>query len=63
LTEAMDAGEVQRIDPELMAFVLMGANTFVSKRWILWGQGAGMTEEFWDDFSNLIGGLFRGRSS
>jgi len=38
LEEAMDKGEVRRMDPELLSYALMGVADFVGKRYILWGD-------------------------
>jgi len=36
LARAMDAGEVERMDPETLAYCLMGASHFLGMRWIVW---------------------------
>lgn len=36
LTGAMEAGEVRRLDPETVAYALMGAAHFMGMRWVLW---------------------------
>lgn len=36
LAEGMKAGTVGELNPELLAFALMGVNHFVSMRWVLW---------------------------
>ena len=60
LAEAMEAGEVQRIDPELLAFALMGMNHFVSMRWMLWDRESELPPELMDDFARIIAGALRG---
>jgi AcrR family transcriptional regulator len=60
LAEAMDEGEVQRMNPELLAFALMGMNHFVSMRWILWDTDGEMPPELMDDFARIIAGALRG---
>ena len=60
LEEAMGEGEVQRIDPELLAFALMGMNHFVSMRWILWDREGEMSPQLMDDFARIIAGALRG---
>lgn len=41
LRQAMDAGEIEGGDPELLAWALMGIGELVGMRWILWaGRGA-----------------------
>lgn len=39
LERAMDAGEVRRADPEVLAYALMGVGEMIGMRWILWGDG------------------------
>lgn len=36
LKEAMDKGELRKLDPECLAYCLMGITIEVGKRWILW---------------------------
>ncbi len=36
LEAAMDAGQVQRMDSETLAYCLMGASHFLGMRWIVW---------------------------
>jgi AcrR family transcriptional regulator len=36
LREAQRAGQVREIDPEVLAFCLMGIGDFVGMRWVLW---------------------------
>jgi AcrR family transcriptional regulator len=40
LRQAMDAGEVRRMDPEVLAYCLMGVGDFVGMRWVVWPRGA-----------------------
>jgi len=39
LKQAMDAGQVRRMDPEALAYCLMGLSDFLGMRWVLWGEG------------------------
>jgi AcrR family transcriptional regulator len=39
LRQAMDAGDVRRMDPEVLAFCLMGVGDFVGMRWVVWPNG------------------------
>jgi len=39
LTEAVRAGEVGALDPEVTAWALMGLGELIGMRWILWGDG------------------------
>nr|WP_233595618.1 MULTISPECIES: TetR/AcrR family transcriptional regulator [Corallococcus] len=42
LTQAMDAGEVRRMDPEALAYCLMGIGDFLGMRWVLWEEDMGL---------------------
>ena len=39
LREAQRAGQVRAVDPEVLAFCLMGIGDFVGMRWVLWQRG------------------------
>jgi AcrR family transcriptional regulator len=36
LAQAIDAGQIRRLDPECLAYCLMGIADFVGMRWVLW---------------------------
>jgi AcrR family transcriptional regulator len=36
LQEAMDEGNIQRLDPEAIAYALMGIGHFIAMRWLIW---------------------------
>ncbi len=38
LAAAMDRGEIARMDPEALAYCLMGIGDFTGMRWVLWTQ-------------------------
>ncbi|WP_043322441.1 TetR family transcriptional regulator [Corallococcus coralloides] len=42
LTQAMEAGEVRRMDPEALAYCLMGIGDFLGMRWVLWEEDMGL---------------------
>lgn len=42
LERAVDQGQIHRIDPEVLAYSLMGIADFVGMRWVLWGGGRNM---------------------
>lgn len=44
LKKAMDAGEVHRLDPETIAYCLMGLGDFLGMRWVLWEGDAGLEQ-------------------
>ncbi|HEX8700809.1 MAG TPA: TetR/AcrR family transcriptional regulator [Myxococcaceae bacterium] len=37
LSEAMEAGQVRSMDPESLAYCLMGIGDFLGMRWVIWG--------------------------
>jgi AcrR family transcriptional regulator len=39
LAEAVEAGEVGALDPEVTAWALMGLGELIGMRWILWAEG------------------------
>lgn len=39
LSEAMDRGEIRRMDPEMLAWSLMGLSDYTGMRYILWEDG------------------------
>lgn len=41
LSSAKDAGEIGDIDPEIVAWILMGIGEMVGMRWVLWGGQGG----------------------
>ncbi|HEX7736622.1 MAG TPA: TetR/AcrR family transcriptional regulator [Ktedonobacteraceae bacterium] len=40
LQEAMDDGSVRQLDPEAVAYTLMGIGHFIAMRWLIWPQEA-----------------------
>lgn len=38
LRQAMDDGQIRRMDPETLAYCLMGVADFLGMRWVLWEQ-------------------------
>jgi len=42
LAAAMAAGELRRVDPEALAYCLMGITDFLGMRYVLWGGGRGV---------------------
>jgi AcrR family transcriptional regulator len=53
LSQAMTAGEVRRMDPETLAYCLMGIGDFLGMRWVLWEEDPGM-ERVLDTAMSLI---------
>lgn len=44
LAQAMEHGEMKRIDPELVAYALMGIADFVATRYVIWEDGLSETK-------------------
>jgi AcrR family transcriptional regulator len=42
LTQAMDAGQIRRMDPEALAYCLMGIGDFLGMRWVIWEEDPGL---------------------
>ncbi len=42
LEQAMDTGQIQKLDPEIVAYSLMGIADFLGMRWVLWEETADM---------------------
>lgn len=54
LEAAMDAGEVVRADPEVLAWALMGVGELVGMRWIRWDGEGTMPAEVLDTMMDFI---------
>lgn len=54
LEQAMEAGEVARVDPEVLAWSLMGIGELVGMRWILWNGAGEMPERVFDELARII---------
>jgi AcrR family transcriptional regulator len=46
LRAAMDRGEIGRLDPEVLAYCLMGIGDFIGMRWVVWSPDAIPNEVF-----------------
>lgn len=53
LQEAMERGEIRRLDPEGLVYMLMGILDFVGMRWVLW-EGTLPSDEVLDDMLTFI---------
>lgn len=42
LTQAMEGGEIRTMDPEVLAYCLMGIGDFLGMRWIIWEEDPGL---------------------
>ena len=65
LARAMDAGQIRRLDPEAVAFALMGVFDFLGMRWVLW-EGKLPPQRVLDDVFAMVRdglGLGSGKAS
>lgn len=53
LTQAMEAGQIRRMDPEALAYCLMGIGDFLGMRWVIWEEDPGL-ERVLDAAMDLI---------
>lgn len=51
LQAAMDAGQIRRMDAEVMAYCIMGIGDFIGMRWVLWEDDGLPDEVFEQAFS------------
>jgi len=54
LAEAVEAGDVGALDPEVTAWALMGLGELIGMRWILRGEGAPLPPRVWNELERLI---------
>jgi AcrR family transcriptional regulator len=54
LREAMQAGEVEEGDEEVLAWSLMGIGELVGMRWILWNGERELPEHVFDELARII---------
>jgi AcrR family transcriptional regulator len=52
LAQAMERGELKRVDPELAAYALMGVADFVASRYIIWEEG--LTQAKFDQLVEIL---------
>jgi AcrR family transcriptional regulator len=53
LSQAMDQGRIRRLDPECLAYCLMGIGDFLGMRWVLWGED-GMPDDVFESMMAFI---------
>lgn len=53
LTEAMKQGELRNLDPECLAYCLMGITIEIGKRWILW-EGKEVPQNILNDMAEFV---------
>lgn len=54
LREAVGRGEVNSLDPEALAYALMGMGEMIGMRWILWGEGQPMPPAVLDELGRIV---------
>jgi AcrR family transcriptional regulator len=54
LESAMDRGEVARMDPEVLAWALMGMGELLGMRWIVWEGTGGVPDDLLEQMQMLI---------
>ncbi len=54
LESAMDRGEVARMDPEVLAWALMGMGELLGMRWIVWQEAGDVPEDLLTQMRMLI---------
>jgi AcrR family transcriptional regulator len=54
LERAMDAGEVERRDPEVLAWALMGIGELIGMRYILWADRNDVSQHVLDEIERII---------
>ena len=53
LSQAMDQGQIRRLDPECLAYCLMGLGDFLGMRWVLWNED-GMPDDVFESVMAFI---------
>ena len=61
LREAVASGEVGAIDPEVVAWALMGAGELIGMRWILWEGAAQMPQEVLNELVRIVGSVLEAK--
>ena len=54
LAEAVDAGEIGKLDPEVTAWALMGLGERIGLRWILWAEGRELPRDVAKELERII---------
>ena len=58
LQEAMNKGQIVKVDPELLSYVLIGIGEMIGRRYILWTD-QGLNKKLLNDLDILIQNLLR----
>lgn len=62
LQEAQRRGQIPAVDPEVLAYCLMGIGDFVGMRWVLWEKGVPAPSVVEGMMSFILDGLNHGRA-
>jgi AcrR family transcriptional regulator len=62
LREAIDRGEIAKLDPEVAAWALMGMGELIGMRWILWEEVGKMPKAVLDELARIISCVLERRS-
>lgn len=54
LQDAMDDGQIDRADPEVLAWILMGIGEMVGMRWVLWGESGSVPPQIFEQMYQFI---------
>jgi AcrR family transcriptional regulator len=54
LRKAMDAGEIARADPVVLAWALMGVGEMIGMRWVLWGDTRRVPKKVLDEVMAFV---------
>jgi AcrR family transcriptional regulator len=54
LRAAVATGEIGKLDPDVAVWALMGVGEMIGMRWILWGEGAPIPAQVWNELERLL---------
>lgn len=54
LKEAVEDGEFSNLDPEVIAYCLIGISNFIGLRWVIWAEEEGISEDVVNDVMKFI---------
>lgn len=59
LRRAMEEGEIGKVDPEILAWALMGIGEMIGMRWVLWGRSKKVPRKTLDDVMTIVSRALR----
>ncbi len=62
LRDAVASGEVGAIDPEVVAWALMGAGELIGMRWILWQGAEQMPQDVLNELVRIVGSVLEAKA-